>query len=77
MVRTLGQVIGIAVLGAFFYQRLAVHAEGPTALETAAPQVITAALHDQFWLVAALIACGLITSLFTWRWERTHRITGM
>jgi EmrB/QacA subfamily drug resistance transporter len=73
MVRTLGQVIGISVLGAFFYQRLAVHAGGPVTLEAAAPQVITAALHDQFLLVAALIAVGLVTALLTWRWERAHQ----
>jgi MFS family permease len=74
MVRTLGQVIGISVLGAFFYQRLAVHAGGPVALEAASPQVITYALHDQFWLVAALIAAGLATALLTWRWERSHHV---
>jgi EmrB/QacA subfamily drug resistance transporter len=73
MVRTLGQVIGISVLGAFFYGRLAVHAGGPVALEEAAPEVITAALHDQFWLVAALVSIGLVTALLTWRWERAHR----
>ncbi len=69
MVRTLGQVIGVAVLGAFFYQRLAVHNSGSVALEAATPQVITAALHDQFWLASALIAIGLIASLLIWRWE--------
>lgn len=73
MVRTLGQVTGIAVLGAFFYHRLAVHAGGPVALEEAAPQVITYALHDQFLLVSVLIALGLATSLLTWRWERARR----
>ena len=73
MVRTLGQVIGVSVLGAFFYHRLAVHAGGPVALEAASPQVITLALHDQFWLVAALIGVGLVTALFTWRWERNHQ----
>ena len=70
--RTLGQVAGIAVLGAFFYQRLAVHAGGPVALEDATPQVITYALHDQFWLVSALIAVGFVTALLTWRWERAR-----
>jgi MFS family permease len=75
-VRTLGQVIGIAVLGAFFYHRLAVHNGGPIPLEDASAQTITAALHDQFWLVSALIALGLISALLTWRWEIRHGLTG-
>jgi EmrB/QacA subfamily drug resistance transporter len=75
-VRTLGQMIGVAVLGAFFYYRLAVHNGTPIALEEASPQVITAALHDQFWLVSALIAVGLVTALLTWRWEIRHGLTG-
>jgi EmrB/QacA subfamily drug resistance transporter len=75
-VRTLGQVIGISVLGAFFYHSLSVHNGGAVPLEQASPQVITAALHDQFWLAAALIAIGLITSLLTWRWEIRHGLTG-
>jgi EmrB/QacA subfamily drug resistance transporter len=76
MVRTLGQVIGVAVLGAFFYQRLAFHNGAPITLEQASPQVITAAIHDQFWLVAGLIAIGLVTALLTWRWEIRHGLTG-
>jgi hypothetical protein len=32
--------------------------------------VITAALHDQFTLVALLVAVALTTALLTWRWER-------
>jgi EmrB/QacA subfamily drug resistance transporter len=75
-VRTLGQVIGVAVLGAFFYHSLAVHNGAPIDLEQASPQVITAALHDQFWLVSALIGIALITSLLTWRWEIRHGRTG-
>jgi MFS family permease len=74
-VRTLGQVLGVAVLGAFFYHRLAVHNGGPIALEAASPAVITLALHDQFWLVSALIALGLVTALLIWRWESRHGLT--
>ena len=70
--RTLGQVIGVAVLGAFFYHSLAVHNGAPVNLEQASPQVITAALHDQFLVVSVLIAIGLVTSLLTWRWEIRH-----
>jgi len=76
MVRTLGQVIGIAVLGAFFYSRLAVHAGGAVGLDVAQPEAIVAALHDQFWLVVMLIAFGIATSLWAWRWEVQHGLTG-
>lgn len=72
MVRTLGQVTGISVLGAFFYSRVALYTHGGKALEQASPQAITAALHDQFLLVSALIAVGLATALLTWRWEARH-----
>jgi MFS family permease len=75
-VRTLGQVIGVAVLGAFFYYRLAVHNGAPIDLEQASPEVITAALHDQFWLVSGLIAIALATALLTWRWEIRHGLAG-
>ena len=75
-VRTLGQVIGVAVLGAFFYYRLAVHNGAPVPLEDASPQVITAALHDQFWLVSGLIAIAFTTALLTWRWEIRHGLAG-
>jgi surface polysaccharide O-acyltransferase-like enzyme len=53
-----------------------VHNGAPIDLEQASPQVITAALHDQFWLVSALIGIALITSLLTWRWEIQHGLTG-
>jgi EmrB/QacA subfamily drug resistance transporter len=74
-VRTLGQVIGVAVLGAFFYHSLAVHNGAPVDLEQASPQVITAAMHDQFWLVSLLISIALVTALLIWRWEIRHGLT--
>ncbi|MBE2237965.1 MAG: MFS transporter [Caldilineaceae bacterium] len=67
MVRTLGQVTGIAALGAFFASRV-VH-YGSTELDLATPQAILLALHDQFFLVAALILAGIVVSALTWRWE--------
>lgn len=72
MVRTLGQVLGISVLGAFFYSRLAVYSGGSANLETAAPQAIVAALHDQFLLVSGLIGICIVMALLTWRWEVQH-----
>jgi EmrB/QacA subfamily drug resistance transporter len=76
MVRTLGQVTGIAVLGAFFYSRLAVYSGGTAGLEAAPPKAIVAALHDQFLLVAVLIAVAIAVSLWTWRWEIQHGRAG-
>jgi EmrB/QacA subfamily drug resistance transporter len=75
-VRTLGQVTGIAVLGAFFYSRLAVHSGGAVGLDAASPEAIVAALHDQFWLVSVLITVGIAVSLWTWRWEVQHGRAG-
>jgi EmrB/QacA subfamily drug resistance transporter len=69
MVRTLGQVTGIAALGAFFTSRVSYYGGG-VELNAAPPQSIVLALHDQFFLVAGLIFVGLIVSLLTWRWER-------
>jgi MFS family permease len=70
MVRTLGQVIGIAALGAYFASRLSYYAGAPVGLAAADPVVIVAAMHDQFLLVAGLILIGLVTALLTWRWEQ-------
>lgn len=73
MVRTLGQVTGIAALGAFFTSRVAQYG-GTIELTAAPPEAIVRALHDQFLLVAALIGVGIVVSLLTWRWEiRTGR----
>jgi EmrB/QacA subfamily drug resistance transporter len=75
MVRTLGQVTGIAALGAFFASRV-LHYGGAAAFSSSPPQSIVLALHDQFFLVAALILLGIIVSALTWRWEiRTRNAT--
>ncbi len=68
MVRTLGQVTGIAALVAFFTSRVS-HYSGGAALNAASPESIVLALHDQFFLVAALILAGIVVSALTWRWE--------
>lgn len=69
MVRTLGQVTGIAALGAFFASRVA-HYSGGESLRLAPPQSIVLAIHDQFLLVAGMMSLGLVLALLTWRWER-------
>ncbi len=74
MVRTLGQVTGIAALGAFFASRVSAYSGGSTSLDNASANAIVFALHDQFLLVAALIGFGLVVSIITWWYEaRTAR----
>jgi EmrB/QacA subfamily drug resistance transporter len=73
MTRTLGQLTGIALLGAFFAARLQAHAGRPVDINQAAAEVIVLALHDQLRLVAALIAFGLGLALWQARYERRTR----
>ena len=69
MMRTLGQVTGVAALGAFFASRVS-HYGGGNELSSAPPQSIVAALHDQFLLVAGLILVGIILSLWARQREK-------
>ncbi|MCB0068723.1 MAG: MFS transporter [Caldilineaceae bacterium] len=74
MVRTLGQVTGIAALGAFFTTRVAHYSGAAVDLSVADPNAIISALHDQFMVVAGLILLGIVVAGLTWRWEiRTGR----
>lgn len=70
MTRTLGQTIGIALLGALFATRLSYYAGYPVDISDASADVFVSALHDQFLVVAVLIALGLMLSLLAWRHER-------
>jgi EmrB/QacA subfamily drug resistance transporter len=72
MTRTLGQTVGIAVLGAFFASRLVYYAGQPMDISDAPAEAMVSALHDQFLVVAALIAVGLMLALLAWRRERQH-----
>ena len=67
MVRTLGQVIGVALLGAFFNGRLQQYGGRGSDLASAPPTVIVLALRDQFWIVAVVMAIGLAVTLWVWR----------
>jgi EmrB/QacA subfamily drug resistance transporter len=67
MVRTLGQVIGVALLGAFFNGRLQQHGGRGSDLASAPPDAIVLALRDQFWMVAVIMAMGLGVTLWVWR----------
>jgi EmrB/QacA subfamily drug resistance transporter len=73
--RTLGQVTGIAVLGALWAGRVALYSGGPlpagASSAPAAAQV--AALHDTFLVVSGLIAVGLAVSVWGLIQERRMR----
>lgn len=69
--RTMGQTIGIALLGAFFAVRLQVYAGAGQDINSADPAAIVQAMRDQLLLVALLIATGLALAL--WRWFVEHR----
>jgi EmrB/QacA subfamily drug resistance transporter len=75
MTRTLGQTVGIALLGALFATRLSYYAGYPADISDAAPSVLVLALRDQFLVVAILIALGLTLSLLAWRHERNKAPT--
>lgn len=70
MTRTLGQISGVAVLGAFFAARLHVHSGAAVDVTAAAPAHLVAAMTDQFLLAAALIGVALAIALWRWRSER-------
>ncbi len=67
MVRTLGQVIGVSLLGAFFNGRLQQYGGRGSDLASAPPDAIVFALRDQFWMVAVVMAIGLAVTLWVWR----------
>jgi EmrB/QacA subfamily drug resistance transporter len=80
MSRTLGQLTGVSLLGAFFARRLQ-HYEGRAVDVTAAGKsAIVHALHDQAYLAAALVAAGAFIAV--WQalkeWKlRNDRGTGL
>ncbi len=69
MTRTLGQAMGIAVLGAYFVSRLRVYSGQAVDVTDASATVIVEAMHDVFVLVAGLIVIGLVIALWQWRVE--------
>jgi EmrB/QacA subfamily drug resistance transporter len=73
MTRTLGQLTGIALLGAFFAARLQAHAGRPVDINHASAEVIVLALHDQLRLIAGLVALGLLLALWQARYDMRTR----
>jgi MFS family permease len=66
--RTLGQLTGVSILGAFFARRLQYY-EGRAVDVTAAGNTsIVRALHDQAYLAVGLVAAGICLSL--WQAQR-------
>ena len=75
MTRTLGQSTGIALLGAFFAARLNAYSGKIVDINSAIPQNIVKAMDDQFFAAAALIAIGLVVSIYVgWREYKMRRM---
>lgn len=71
--RTLGQTVGIAVLGALWASRVVQHGGPLIASATAAPTATqVAAMQDTFLVVVGLIAIALAVALWGWWQERGH-----
>ncbi len=74
MVRTNAQLAGVSVLGAFLSARLVHHGGAGTELQSAPPEIIVLALHDQFVLVAGIIGVGLLAMIgAAWRFGYTEQ----
>ena len=71
MTRTLGQVTGIALLGAFFANRLQAYAGMPVDVNDAPSAAFVQALQDQFLLAAILVIIALAVALWRW-WVERH-----
>lgn len=76
--RTLGQTVGIAILGAFWAARVfafegAILDAGATA---ASPAAQVAGLQNTFLINSALIAIALLIALWAWRGERRMKDEG-
>jgi EmrB/QacA subfamily drug resistance transporter len=70
--RTLGQTIGIAVMGAIWAGRVAAYMGGePVGATTSAPAAIqVAAMRDTFFVVVVLVGIALAVAVWAWMQER-------
>jgi EmrB/QacA subfamily drug resistance transporter len=77
MTRTMGQLTGVSLLGTFFFCRLQARAGHAVDVATAPPATVVQALHDQFYLAAALVALGAVAAFWQasreWREEKTGK----
>jgi MFS family permease len=72
MTRTLGQTVGIAMMGAIWAGRVLARLEGDLVggAITAPAEVQVAAMHDTFFVIAALMALALAVAVWGWLQER-------
>jgi hypothetical protein len=77
MSRTLGQLTGVSLLGAFFARRLQYYEGRAVDVTAAGNSSIVRALHDQAYLAAWLIAAGMFFALWQaqreWKAKRVGR----
>ncbi len=71
--RTLGQITGLALLGAIFAARLDDYAGANVDLLSASPGLIVRSLQAQFHMVAAIAACAFVLRVGLGWWMRRHR----
>jgi EmrB/QacA subfamily drug resistance transporter len=64
--RTLGQVVGIAVLGAVWAARQRIHSESASAQAPLPQSIQVTALHETLIVIMAIITVALILSLWAW-----------
>jgi EmrB/QacA subfamily drug resistance transporter len=67
--RTLGQLTGVSILGAFFALRLQYYEGRAVDVTAAGSSSIVRALHDQAFLAIGLVAAGLVLALLQTRRE--------
>ena len=65
--RTLGQAIGVAVIGSFFAYRLQRYAGPDVTVDMASPEQIVQAMRDDLFVGAALVAVCLVGVLWVWQ----------
>lgn len=77
MTRTLGQTVGIAIMGAIWASRVGVYLGGDlSAGATNAPAAVqVAAMHDTFYVIVGLIIIALAVAVWGWLQERRTPVT--
>ena len=72
MSRTLGQLTGVSLLGAFFARRLQYYEGRAVDVTAAGNSAIVRALHDQSRLAAGVIAAGMFLAI--WQAHREWKL---
>ena len=77
MSRTLGQLTGVSLLGAFFARRLQYYEGRAVDVTEAGNSSIVGALRDQAYLAAVLITAGMVLALWQAQREwKSRRVAG-